>query len=218
MSRAFLLSLLALGCSGCFDFRVDKEAGLDSFSSSELSYAKVRREVFAPRCLSCHGVSAKIGFDSYEQVKARLTDIERVALVEQTMPPRSPLNEKETRILKAWLDAGAPEGQEPAPDPTPEEPLEPRFKSIKRKIFETRCLSCHSAGGEAARIPLETWQDLLNSPLELVLPGNAEESGLMIAVTRTDDKRMPPPKSGFGRLSDDEIRTIERWIQEGAKP
>ncbi len=74
-----------------------------------------------------------------------------------------------------------------------------------------------------ARIPLVTKEDLLNSPLELVIPGNVEESGLMIAITRVDQKRMPPIKdehgnpTGYSALPDLEIEAIKKWILDGAQ-
>lgn len=88
---------------------------------------------------------------------------------------------------------------------------------IKEGILKTRCIDCHSAAGSAARIPFETREDLIESPLDLVIPGNPEDSGLMIAITRTDSKRMPPPDSGMPALTAEEINIIRRWILEGAK-
>jgi hypothetical protein len=109
-------------------------------------------------------------------------------------------------------------GESRQPDrAAPEEPLEPTFSSIRKKIFIPKCVSCHNPAGEGRNVPLETLEDLTDSPRELVLPGNVEESGLTIAITRGDDKRMPPPKTG-GPLSDEEIYVIEKWIQDGAKP
>jgi hypothetical protein len=52
--------------------------------------------------------------------------------------------------------------------------------------------------------------------LELVLPGNPDESGLVIAVERTDEKRMPLAKSGFSPLTPDEMTAIRNWIANGA--
>jgi hypothetical protein len=96
-------------------------------------------------------------------------------------------------------------------------PLEPTYASIRSRVLETRCLKCHGAGHEVERIPLDPLQALLESPRELVLPGNSADSGLMIALLRADDKRMPPPAEG-GPLSAQEIATIARWIDEGARP
>lgn len=94
-------------------------------------------------------------------------------------------------------------------------PLEATFASIQGNIFQSRCISCHSAGQSAWRVPLDTREEVLNSPRELVIPGNADESGLIIAITRSDNKRMPPAKAGSA-LSQQEIEMIKQWINEGA--
>ena len=94
-------------------------------------------------------------------------------------------------------------------------PLEATFASIQGNIFQSRCISCHSAGQSAWRVPLDTREEVLNSPRELVIPGNADESGLIIAVIRNDNKRMPPAKAGSA-LSQQEIEMIKQWINEGA--
>ncbi len=93
--------------------------------------------------------------------------------------------------------------------------LEPKFSSIKEKIFEHKCVSCHGTGITAEKVPLMKWDELLNSPRELVIPKNTEESGLLIAIERTDDKRMPPPSSDFP-LKTEEITAIRDWILQGA--
>ena len=112
---------------------------------------------------------------------------------------------------------GPPELQfgDPKQSNTPtSKPLVATYESISENIILKKCIGCHSGGGNAARIPLTTLEEILNSPLELVIPGNPEESGLMIAVTRDDDKRMPPKRLGPG-LSEEEIKTIEEWIVKG---
>ena len=94
-------------------------------------------------------------------------------------------------------------------------PLEPKYSSIRQRIFEQRCVDCHSPGETAEKVPLIGWKELLNSPRELVIPGNVEESGLVIAIQRTDKKRMPPPRTG-PPLDASEIKAIRDWIQQGA--
>jgi hypothetical protein len=90
----------------------------------------------------------------------------------------------------------------------------PTFTQVKQ-VFVARCLGCHSATGTAARVPLGTLEDLINSPRQLVLPGNWEDSGLYIAVSRTDDRRMPPPRAG-DPLNAGQIELFRLWIETGA--
>ena len=93
-------------------------------------------------------------------------------------------------------------------------PLKPTFAAVFDNIIIDKCLECHSPGGKSEKFPLTSWKEILDSPLELVIPGNPEESGLYIAVTRTDEKRMP---SKGAPLSSEELKAIYDWIKDGAK-
>ncbi|UOF01367.1 c-type cytochrome domain-containing protein [Bdellovibrio reynosensis] len=95
------------------------------------------------------------------------------------------------------------------------EVLEPTFESIDRLVFQKTCTDCHYAGGDGKRVLLDK-NSLLNSPLELVIPGNPDESGLIISFERTDDKRMPPEEDGYDALTPEEISVIRKWIEIGA--
>lgn len=187
---------------------------------ANLSFIAVREYIFKPRCLICHGTRNDIDFNSYSNVKNRLGDIQRKALFEKSMPPNQPLNEGENNLLSAWIDIGAPEfgSGGTIPTPPPIDPLEPKYSSIRNVIFQNRCIVCHSPGQPAEKVPLNTLEDLLDSPRELIIPGNADDSGLIVALSRTDDKRMPPPQSGQPPLTFDEISIIKKWINDGAQP
>lgn len=174
---------------------------------NELSFAMVHKYVFAPRCVKCHTWCATCAL-----VKGRVNDIERMALKERTMPKDGPLSAAESELLARWISAGAPEDPK-KPDP-PVEPLKPTFESIKRVIFLSKCIDCHSLGQPGFLVPLNTKEDLIDSVRELVLPGNPDESGLMISITRKDDKKMPPSPSS--PLTNDEIAAIHKWILDGA--
>lgn len=180
-------------------------------TSENLSFANVHGLIFTPRCVSCHGTSGGVNLETYASAKSHLTRIEKAAIVDRTMPPFAPLTEGEMKFLSAWIKAGAPEMPEMPVQPPP--PLEPTFGSIKERIFKTKCLSCHSPGHSAHRIPLETREELIDSPLELVIPGDPDESGVVISITRTDDKRMPLL---LPALTPEEISVIRQWILEGA--
>lgn len=106
-------------------------------------------------------------------------------------------------------------GNKPTPTPTPVI-VTATFASIKENIFLPKCSSCHTEGGSASGVPLNSKEDLIESPRELVIPFDTEESGLLIAIKRpnTDFRRMPPP--GLEGLSSVEISAIEEWIKDGA--
>ncbi len=87
-------------------------------------------------------------------------------------------------------------------------------------VIEWRCISCHTAGGEGARksgLNLGSYDALMagtNQGGDLIVPGSSETSSFMIMVTRKDHLRMP---FGAPPLSDDEIRVLRMWIDQGAK-
>ena len=180
-----------------------------------LSYALVSQKVFVPKCISCHGTSGGISLESYQSTLANIEKIKSSVFDARTMPKRGTLDPAELSVLWTWIEIGAPE-QAPGggPGPTPL-PLGPSFASIDQNIFQVKCLVCHSPGNPGKRILLGK-TDLLNSPLELVVPGNPDESGLVIAIERADDKRMPPAKDGYSELKVEEKSAIREWILNGA--
>ncbi len=196
-----------------------------NYKQSELGFGNVYSRVIRPNCIGCHGNGGGVNLESYANIKANLTKIYQAAIVERKMPkaPNAPLSADDLGLLNAWIQAGAPEtapGGEPGPTPIP---LGPNFASIKYNILDSKCLLCHAPGKPVARIPLVTKDDLLNSPLDLVLPGNPDESGIMLAIRGVNpEKLMPPPKdangspTGFTKLSAQEINAIAQWITNGA--
>ncbi len=193
-----------------------------NYKLSELGFSTIQNRVLRNNCVGCHGNGGGVNLESYANVKLHLEAVRTAVFVSRRMPkaPGPPLTQDQLGLLNAWIEAGAPE-RAPEEDPLPL-PLAAEFESIRTNILIPKCQICHSPGKPVARIPLVTKEDLLDSPLELVIPGNIEESGLVIAITRTDSKMMPPSKdaqgnpTGFTRLSDPEIAAIQTWISEGA--
>lgn len=182
---------------------------------ANLSYAYVAQNVLTPKCVSCHGTSGGVSLESYQSVLSNALALKKTVFETHTMPKNGSLSEREMSVLWTWIEIGMPElaqGGGPVDSPIP---LGPNFASIDKNIFQTKCVTCHFSAGSGKRIPLGK-NDLLNSPLELVIPGNADESGLVIAVERTDDKRMPPAKEGYSALKPEEIQAIRDWIKNGA--
>lgn len=217
---------LVLVLAGCNYSKV-KTAAEDfpspaNYKASELSFGSVYSRVFRPNCISCHGNSGDVNLESYASAKSALAKIYQSAIVERKMPkaPGARLSSGQLGLLNAWIKAGAPEtfqGEEPLP------PLEPKFASIKMHILEPKCVMCHAPGQAVARIPLVTKEDLLNSPLDIVIPGNPDESGIILSVTSPQQNKIMPPlidangkPTGFTHLTDEQIKAIRDWIQNGA--
>lgn len=188
---------------------------LSAEQKSLLSYSYVYQNVFLPKCISCHGNSGSVNLESYENTLPHLETMRRVVFESKTMPKNNSLSNEEKAILWNWIDLGAPKESKAQSEP-PVLKLTPTFDSIFKLIFQVKCLSCHGESKVAKRILLDKIS-LFNSPLELVLPGNPEESGLIIAIEREDEKRMPPDKEGYSKLNESEISAIRTWIINGAK-
>lgn len=84
-------------------------------------------------------------------------------------------------------------------------------------MIATRCLQCHGPGGKAARVPLVQLSDFLDSPLDLVVPGNAAESDLIMVLENDAKKKMPPLDARLRPVSSDQREIIKVWINNGAK-
>lgn len=216
-----VVSLLATSCS----YRKEKGSNfVVSFNQAMLgkvSYQLINQKVLIPKCISCHGNSGNINLESYESVYGYIDKIKEVSIFSRQMPksPYGNLSNEELELLATWIHAGAPEkatdGSElPPPDV---EPLEPKFKSIQRNIFQNKCLVCHSVGKEGGKVSLNSPDEMKNSEYDLIDLENPEESGLVLAVLPDARKIMPPKKSGIEKLKPEEIEIIKQWIANGAK-
>ncbi len=181
-----------------------------------MNYSYVYTKIIEPKCTNCHGDSGKVNLETYENIISNLETIKKTVFIEKNMPKKGSLTFEEKRMLWNWIKMGAPKDSAGQLPPEPEIPLEPKFASIAKLIFEKKCVSCHSPGNSGKRILMDK-DSLMNSPLELVLPGNADESGLVLSVERSDKKRMPPAEDGYSALKDAEKTAIRLWITNGAK-
>ena len=215
LSFSILIISATNGCQFLYQKKQMPNQSLPKIDAKLISYRTVNERVFIPaKCIACHGVSGGVNLETYKSVIQNLNKIERTAIQERTMPKDGSLSESQRSLLEAWIQAGAPEMA--ADTETPEAVLTATYSSIRKQIFEKRCLTCHAENGNAHQVPLIPYSELLNSPRELVIPGNAEESGLMISILREDDKRMPPPTVG-NRLTEMETEAIRKWIADGGK-
>lgn len=193
-----------------------QEFSLPAEKLSQLSYSLLAQKIFSPKCVSCHGSSGNVNLESYGEVVKNVALIKKSVFLEKTMPKKGVLTQEELSYLWNWLEKGAQELPEDGTPPIVIEPMLPTFDSINSNVFQVSCKDCHNETGTGKRILLDK-QSLLDSPLELIIPGNADESGLVIALERTDDKRMPSAKEGYSPLSDEAKRVIRKWIDNGAK-
>jgi len=111
------------------------------------------------------------------------------------------------------LGAGIPiAGQQDRPPTFAEKDLS-FFEASVRPILTDNCLSCHNEKLRTSGLSLESRQAALagGNRGPAVKPGDAATSLLIEAITHQDDLKMPPP----GRLADEQIATLRRWIELG---
>ena len=185
---------------------------------SELSYAVLAQKVFTPKCVSCHGTSGNISLENYSDIIRYKDLIKKSVFTERTMPKRGGLSDEELSYLWNWLKIKAPEFPQSGATnpPIEEEPLIATFASIDKHVFQVSCKDCHNPTGTGKRVGLGK-ESLLNSPLVLIIPENPDESGLVIAIERTDSKSMPPEEEGYAALKEETKAIIRKWIENGAK-
>jgi len=94
------------------------------------------------------------------------------------------------------------------------------FESKIRPLLATNCFACHSQKAKSkgklkAGLYLDTYKGLLNGGDSgaSVVPGEPEQSRIVEAVKyRNEDMAMPPK----GKLSDENIELIKKWVKMGA--
>ncbi|MBS1810090.1 MAG: DUF1553 domain-containing protein [Acidobacteria bacterium] len=92
------------------------------------------------------------------------------------------------------------------------------FNREVRPILSDNCFSCHGPDEKfrKARLRLDT-KDGAFSKQGVIVAGDAVNSRLMKRITTTDPNTVMPPVATGHRLTPQQVETIRRWIDEGAK-
>ena len=96
------------------------------------------------------------------------------------------------------------------------------FSQEVRPILEANCLSCHQAGGagfEASGFSMVSYDDLMKGTDAgpMVIPGDVEGSNLLVLMEGRADPSISMPHGSMKPVPQNEIDTIRRWIEQGAK-
>ena len=86
-----------------------------------------------------------------------------------------------------------------------------------RPLLSDKCFQCHGPdeGTRKARLRLDTREGAL-AKRGVIVPGDAAASRLIARITSSDpDQVMPPPSTGH-RLTEAQVESVRRWIDEGA--
>jgi len=95
-----------------------------------------------------------------------------------------------------------------------------KFSQDIAPILAKNCSGCHSGdrpGLKKGKLELTSFEKLLKGTTtnkQVVIPGNPEESSLVLRIKGEVTPRMP---QGNNVLSDEAISKIERWVKAGAK-
>ncbi|MBM3774196.1 MAG: DUF1553 domain-containing protein [Acidobacteria bacterium] len=87
------------------------------------------------------------------------------------------------------------------------------FEESVRPILAAKCFACHSQGNRSSGLALDSREAVLEGGNrgEVVKPGDPESSLLSRAISYAAELKMPPT----GRLQDEEIGALRRWIEIG---
>lgn len=103
------------------------------------------------------------------------------------------------------------------PNPNPEDTTI-CFESEVLPIFQSNCAKsgCHDAITQQEGIVLTSYNSIMTSNNENIIPNNPGASEVYDVITENDiDKIMPPPPNTL--LSAEQIAVIRQWIMEGAQ-
>lgn len=93
-----------------------------------------------------------------------------------------------------------------------------RFNEQIRPILSDMCFHCHGPDDKTrdADLRLDTREGALEN--RAVVPGKPDESELMVRILSHDrSEMMPPPKAKKPSLTEAQVATIRRWIEQGAE-
>ncbi len=101
-----------------------------------------------------------------------------------------------------------------------EEPVS--FTQDVRPILDQHCLSCHQAGGaglEASGFSLVSYDDLMKGTQfgPMVIAGDSLGSNMLVLMEGRADPAISMPHGDMKPVPQQQIDTIRRWIEQGAK-
>ena len=90
-----------------------------------------------------------------------------------------------------------------------------------RPIIVEHCIDCHSPGGEGYKesgYSMVSYEDFMKGTKfgPMVKPGDSLTSNLIRLIEGKADPQIHMPRGKHGKLTDKEIATIKKWIDQGA--
>lgn len=171
------ISFITTACG--YYHKVTQQPSRGGFKGDETLGFEVVKTIFSRnRCLDCHAVDkgnrGGINLETYASTKV-LADSVVQSVASGFMPIGGPpVSAPDQAVLKAWVDAGAPEvsdlplpiaevpapNEPPEPDeppvptepPVPNEPPPVDFELVRASIFTPHCIGCHSNFADYSRV------------------------------------------------------------------
>ncbi|MBS1972278.1 MAG: hypothetical protein JSU04_18375 [Bdellovibrionales bacterium] len=208
MRKLLFVPLLITLLSACNYNRVHGEAPVKDSSVNDLSllssldYASVQVSILGPQCLRCHssagGSKGGLNLETYQQVRASMNAIYYRAVEKRDMPEAG-LPQSQLELLKAWIEAGAPERNMGAKvSPPIKGPI--TWLVIRDQVFASSCLDCHSGAKPDAGLDLQSLEAVrknINSIFESTI------------VKQT------MPLEPYAAMSDSHKQALMKWISQG---
>jgi mono/diheme cytochrome c family protein len=109
-----------------------------------------------------------------------------------------------------------------ADQPNQASPSRISFNRDIRPILSDNCFACHGPdnANRQAGLRLDVAEQAtseLDSGARAIVPESVDASELVARIVSTDaDAVMPPPEAKIGRLTDEQVDLLKRWIAQGA--
>lgn len=197
-------------------------------SPKQVDFQAEIQPILAAKCQACHqgsGAPSNLRLDSPEGIAKggdsgtvitpgkpadsllfiRISD--RAGL---RMPPSGdPLSAAEIAVVKTWIEQGASMPAVSAANDA--------FTRDVQPILASACYACHSGAEPRAQLNLSVKSMALKGSASgaVILPGNSKDSRIIHRL-RAMDGQSQMPLNGKP-LREEQITTIARWIDEGAK-
>jgi len=96
------------------------------------------------------------------------------------------------------------------------------FEKDVRPILAANCLECHHAGGkgqQASGFGMDSYASLMKGTRfgPMIIPGDAEGSNMVVLMEGRADPSISMPHGDRKPVPKQDIRTIRKWIDQGAK-
>ena len=95
------------------------------------------------------------------------------------------------------------------------------FNRDIRPILSDKCYACHGpdANQRKKELRFDTKEGAFSetSGYPVIVPGNPQESELVLRITNEDESQRMPPADQERQLTQEQIKLLTKWIEQGAK-